>query len=111
MQTNADPVNAVPDDTPIPLRARLIAPTALSEAQRLTLHSLFLLFTRAVNANMARWLGVPFTASLAGVERTPFYEIIHSPEAETHYVTTLAVGPAPTPLLLQMHLPLYILLS
>jgi hypothetical protein len=84
MQTNSDPVNAVSDDAPIPLRARLIAPTALSEAQRLTLHSLCLLFTRAVNANMTRWLGVPFTASLAGVERTPFYEIIHSPEAETH---------------------------
>jgi flagellar motor switch protein FliM len=106
MQTNSDTVNAVPDDSPVPLRARLIAPTALSEAQRLTLHSLCLLFTRAVNANMTRWLGVPFTATLAGVERSPFYEIIHSPETETRYVTTLAVGPASQPALLQMDLPL-----
>lgn len=105
MQTNSDPVNTS-DDTPVPLRARLIAPTALSEAQRLTLHSLCLLFTRAVNANMTRWLGVPFTATLAGVERAPFYEIIHSPETETRYVTTLAVGPASQPALLQMDLPL-----
>jgi flagellar motor switch protein FliM len=105
MQTNPDPVN-VSEETPLPLRARLIAPTALSEAQRLTLHSLCLLFTRAVNANMARWLGVPFTASLAGVERAPFYEIIHSPETETRYVTTLEVGPASQPALLQMDLPL-----
>ena len=66
MQTDSDPANAGSDDTPVPLRARLIAPTALSEAQRLTLHSLCLLFTRAVNANMTRWLGVPFTASLRG---------------------------------------------
>jgi flagellar motor switch protein FliM len=88
------------------LRARLIAPTALSEAQRLTLHSLCLLFTRAVNANMTRWLGVPFTATLAGVERAPFYEIIHSPETETRYVTTLEVGPASQPALLQMDIPL-----
>ena len=36
----------------------------------------------------------------------PFYEVIHSPEAETHYVTTLAVGPASQPALLQMDLPL-----
>jgi flagellar motor switch protein FliM len=105
MQTDPDPVN-VSEETPLPLRTRLIAPTALSEAQRLTLHSLCLLFTRAVNANMARWLGVPFTASLAGVERAPFYEIIHSPETETRYVTTLAVGPASQPALLQMDLPL-----
>jgi flagellar motor switch protein FliM len=55
---------------------------------------------------MTRWLGVPFTASLAGVERTPFYEVIHSPEAETHFITTLAVGPASHPALLQMDLPL-----
>ncbi|HEX6771240.1 MAG TPA: hypothetical protein VF126_04385 [Acidobacteriaceae bacterium] len=106
MPTNPESVNALPDDTPIPLRSRLTAATALSEAQRLTLHSLCLLFTRAVNANMARWLGVPFTASLAGVERSPFYEVIHSPEAETHYITTLAVGPASLPALLQMDLPL-----
>ena len=106
MQTNSDPANAISDDAPIPLRARLIAPTALSEAQRLTLHSMCLLFTRAVNANMTRWLGVPFAASLAAVERTPFYEIIHSPEAETRYVTTLAIGPASQPALLQMDLPL-----
>src|SRR5882757_7368861 len=99
MQTNSDPVNAVSDDAPIPLRARLIAPTALSESQRLTLHSLCLLFTRAVNANMTRWLGVPFTASLAGVEPSPFYAIIHAPEDETHYVTALAVGPASPPAL------------
>jgi flagellar motor switch protein FliM len=105
MQTNSDAVNTS-DDIPVPLRARLIAPTALSEAQRLTLHSLCLLFTRAVNANMTRWLGVPFTATLAGVERAPFYEIIHSPETETRYVTTLAVGPASQPALLQMDLPL-----
>lgn len=105
MQTDPDPVN-VSEEIPLPLRTRLIAPTALSEAQRLTLHSLCLLFTRAVNANMARWLGVPFTASLAGVERAPFYEIIHSPETETRYVTTLAVGPASQPALLQMDLPL-----
>jgi flagellar motor switch protein FliM len=105
MQINSDPA-IVSDDTPMPLRSRLIAPTALSEAQRLTLHSLCLLFTRAVNANMTRWLGVPFTASLAGVERAPFYEIIHSPETETRYVTTLAVGPASQPALLQMDLPL-----
>ena len=105
MPTNSEPVTAI-DDTPVPLRARLIAPTALSEAQRLTLHSLCLLFTRAVNANMTRWLGVPFAASLAGVERAPFYEIIHSPETETRYVTTLAVGPASQPALLQMDTPL-----
>ena len=105
MQTNSDAVN-ISEDIPVPLRARLIAPTALSEAQRLTLHSLCLLFTRAVNANMTRWLGVPFTATLAGVERAPFYEIIHSPETETRYVTTLAVGPASQPALLQMDLPL-----
>jgi flagellar motor switch protein FliM len=105
MPINSDSVTAV-DDTPVPLRARLIAPTALSEAQRLTLHSLCLLFTRAVNANMTRWLGVPFAASLAGVERAPFYEIIHSPETETRYVTTLAVGPASQPALLQMDTPL-----
>jgi flagellar motor switch protein FliM len=105
MQTNSDLVNAS-DDIPVPLRARLVAPTALSEAQRLTLHSLCLLFTRAVNANMTRWLGVSFTATLAGVERAPFYEIIHSPETETRYVTTLAVGPASQPALLQMDLPL-----
>jgi flagellar motor switch protein FliM len=105
MQTNPDPVN-VSEEILLPLRARLIAPTALSEAQRLTLHSLCLLFTRAVNANMARWLGVPFTASLAGVERAPFYEIIHSPETETRYVTALEVGPASQPALLQMDLPL-----
>jgi flagellar motor switch protein FliM len=105
MQTTSDPFNGS-DDTPVPLRARLIAPTALTEAQRLTLHSLCLLFTRAVNANMTRWLGVPFTASLAGVERAPFYEIIHSPETETRYVTSLAVGPASQPALLQMDLPL-----
>lgn len=114
MQTMPGPTSAAPDtaplsavdDTPIPLRARLIAPTVLSEAQRLTLHSLCLLFTRAVNANMTRWLGVPFTATLSGVERSPFYEVIHSPEAETHYMTTLAVGPASQPALLQMDLPL-----
>lgn len=105
MPTNSDSVTAI-DDTPVPLRARLIAPTALSEAQRLTLHSLCLLFTRAVNANMTRWLGVPFAANLAGVERAPFYEIIHSPETETRYVTTLAVGPASQPALLQMDTPL-----
>jgi flagellar motor switch protein FliM len=105
MQTTSDPLNGS-DDTPVPLRARLIAPTALTEAQRLTLHSLCLLFTRAVNANMTRWLGVPFTATLAGVERAPFYEIIHSPETETRYVTSLAVGPASQPALLQMDLPL-----
>ena len=106
MTTNSEPVNALSDENPVPLRSRLIAATALSEAQRLTLQSLCLLFTRAVNANMTRWLGVPFTASLAGVERSPFYEVIHSPEAETHYVTTLAVGPASHPALLQMDLPL-----
>jgi flagellar motor switch protein FliM len=106
MQTNPDPASATTDDTPIPLHARLIAPTALSEAQRLTLHSLCLLFARAVNANMTRWLGVPFTASLAGVERVPFYEVIHSPEAETRYATTLAIGPASHPALLQLDLPL-----
>ena len=88
MQTNPDPANAITDDAPIPLHARLIAPTALSEAQRLTLHSLCLLFARAVNANMTRWLGVPFTASLAGVERVPFYEVIHSPEAEGELITS-----------------------
>jgi flagellar motor switch protein FliM len=55
---------------------------------------------------MTRWLGVPFAASLAGVERAPFYEIIHSPETETRYVTTLAVGPASQPALLQMDTPL-----
>jgi flagellar motor switch protein FliM len=106
MQPNTDPPDAPAEDSPTPLHARLIAPTVLSEAQRLTLHSLCLLFTRAVNANMSRWLGVPFTSSLAGVERMPFYEIVHSPEAETHYVTTLAVGPASQPALLQMDLPL-----
>lgn len=104
----ANPAASTPsgDDTPLPLHARLIAPTALTDSQRLTLHSLCLLFTRALNANMTRWLGIPFTASLAGVERIPFYEIVHSPEAETHYVTTLAVGPASHPALLQMDLPL-----
>jgi flagellar motor switch protein FliM len=112
MQPTSDPIHAgpptqtVPDDGPVPLRARLIATTALSEPQRLSLHSLCLLFTRAVNANMTRWLGVPFTASLAGVERAPFYEIIHSPEAETHHITPLTVGPASQPALLQMDLPL-----
>jgi flagellar motor switch protein FliM len=55
---------------------------------------------------MTRWLGVPFTASLAGVERVPFYEVIHSPEAETRYVTTLAIGPASHAALLQLDLPL-----
>lgn len=105
MQPNSDPTH-VPDDGPVPLHARLIATTALSEAQRLSLHSLCLLFTRAVNANMTRWLGVPFAASLAGVERAPFYEIIHSPEAETHHITPLIVGPASQPALLQMDLPL-----
>ena len=106
MQTGPDPVTPHTDESPIPLHARLIAPAALSEQQRLTLHSLCLLFTRAVNANMTRWLGVPFTASLAGVERIPFYEIIHSPEAETRHVTTLAVGPASQPALLQFDIPL-----
>lgn len=106
MPTNSESVNPLADETPVPLRSRLIAATALSEAQRLTLHSLCLLFTRAINANMTRWLGVPFTASLGGVERSPFYEVIHSPEAETHYVTTLAVGSASHPALLQMDLPL-----
>ena len=84
MQNDSPLPNANPDETPVPLHARLIAPTVLNEAQRLTLHSLCLLFTRAVNANMTRWLGVPFTATFAGVERVPFYEVIHSPEAETH---------------------------
>jgi flagellar motor switch protein FliM len=106
MQIDSHPANASPDEALVPLHARLIAPTVLSEAQRLTLHSLCLLFTRAVNANMTRWLGVPFTATFAGVERVPFYEVIHSPEAETHYVTTLAVGPSSQPALLQMDLPL-----
>jgi flagellar motor switch protein FliM len=106
MPTTSESVNPLSDETPVPLRSRLIAATALSETQRLTLHSLCLLFTRAVNANKTRWLGVPFTASLAGVERTPFYEVIHSPEAETHFITTLAVGPASHPALLQMDLPL-----
>lgn len=105
MPTTSESVNPL-SGTPVPLRSRLIAATALSETQRLTLHSLCLLFTRAVNANMTRWLGVQFTASLAGVERTPFYEVIHSPEAETHFITTLAVGPASHPALLQMDLPL-----
>jgi flagellar motor switch protein FliM len=106
MQANPDPANAVSDDAPVPLRARLVATTALSETQRLSLHSLCLLFTRAVNTNMTRWLGVPFTASLAGVERAPFYEVIHSPEAETHYMAPLVIGPASQPALLQMDLPL-----
>jgi flagellar motor switch protein FliM len=106
MELNSNPANPVSDDAPIPLRARLVATTALSETQRLSLHSLCLLFTRAVNANMTRWLGVPFAASLAGVERAPFYEVIHSPEAETHYIAPLAVGPASQPALLQMDLPL-----
>ena len=109
MSMSADAINSnatTAEESLIPLQARLIAPTALTEAQRLALHSLCLLFTRAVNANMTRWLGVPFTASLAEVERIPFYEIIHSPEAETHYVTTLAVGSAAHPALLQMDLPL-----
>lgn len=105
MSTNPEPVNAT-DETLVPLRSRLVAATALSEAQRLALHSLCLLFTRAVNANMARWLGVPFTASLSGVQRAPFYEVIHSPEAETNFATTLAVGPASHPALLRMDLPL-----
>lgn len=94
------------DDQPIPLHARLIAPTALSEQQRLALHSLCLLFTRAVNANMTRWLGVPVAASLIGVERMPFYEIIHSPEAESRHVTTLLVGPSGQPAILQLDIPL-----
>jgi flagellar motor switch protein FliM len=106
MQTGPDPANPLADDAPVPLHARLIAPTALSEQQRLTLHSLCLLFTRAVNANMTRWLGIPFTASLVAVERIPFYEIIHSPDAESRHVTTLAVGPASQPALLQLDLPL-----
>jgi flagellar motor switch protein FliM len=106
MEPGSNPANAVSDDAPVPLRARLVATTALSETQRLSLHSLCLLFARAVNANMTRWLGVPFTASLAGVERAPFYEVIHSPEAETHYIAPLAVGPASQPALLQMDLPL-----
>ena len=106
MESNSNPANPVSDDAPVPLRARLVATTALSETQRLSLHSLCLLFTRAVNANMTRWLGVPFTASLAGVERAPFYEVIHSPEAETHYIAPLVVGPASQPALLQMDLPL-----
>jgi flagellar motor switch protein FliM len=55
---------------------------------------------------MTRWLGVSFTATLAGVERSPFYEVIHSPEAETRYMTTLAVGPASHSAILQMDLPL-----
>jgi flagellar motor switch protein FliM len=106
MEPNSNPANPVSDEAPVPLRARLVATTALSETQRLSLHSLCLLFTRAVNANMTRWLGVPFTASLAGVERAPFYEVIHSPETETHYIAPLAVGPASQPALLQMNLPL-----
>lgn len=106
MQKNPDPAATVPDDAPVPLRARLVATTALSETQRLSLHSLCLLFTRAVNTNMTRWLGVSFIASLAGVERAPFYEVIHSPEAETHYIAPLVVGSASQPALLQMDLPL-----
>lgn len=106
MEHTPNQANPISDEAPIPLRARLVATTALSETQRLSLHSLCLLFTRAVNANMTRWLGVPFTASLAGVERTPFYEVIHSPEAETHYIAPLAVGPGSQPALLQMDLPL-----
>jgi flagellar motor switch protein FliM len=101
-----DPKAPHPDDLPIPLQARLIAPTALSEPQRLALHSVCLLFTRAVNANMTRWLGVPFIASLVAVERIPFHEIIHSPESGTRYATTLAVGPGNQPALLQFDVPL-----
>ena len=40
MTTNSEPVNALSDENPVPLRSRLIAATALSEAQRLTLQSL-----------------------------------------------------------------------
>ncbi len=101
-----EPTSLIADDSPVPLHARLIAPTALSEQQRLALHSLCLLFTRAVNANMTRWLGVPFTATLVGVERMPFYEIIHSPEAETRYASALTIGPNNQPALLQLDIPL-----
>ena len=102
----ATPTTALPDDSPIPFHTRLNAPTALSNPQRAALQSMCLLFTRGVNANMTRWLGVPFAATLAGIERVPFYEIIHSPTAETRYLTTRAVGPAEHPALLQMDLPL-----
>ena len=93
MQTNPDPASATTDDTPIPLRARLIAPTAPVRRND-SLCTASACSSPARNANMARRPGVPFTASLAGVERAPFYEVIHSPEAETHYATTLAIGPA-----------------
>ncbi len=100
-----DPPSTV-DEIPIPFHTRLNAPTALSDAQRAALQSQCLLFTRGVNANMTRWLGTAFTASLAGIERIPFYEIIHSPAAATRFVTTLVVGSAAHPALLQMELPL-----
>lgn len=94
------------EEIAIPFHSRLNAPTALSDAQRAALQSQCLLFTRGVNANMTRWLGAPFIASLTGIERVPFYEIIHSPAAETHFVSTLVVGSAAHPALLQMELPL-----
>jgi flagellar motor switch protein FliM len=94
------------DEIPIPFHSRLNAPTALSDAQRAALQSQCVLFTRGVNANMTRWLGSTFTASLSGIERIPFYEIIHSPAAETSFLATLVVGSAGHPALLQMELPL-----
>lgn len=105
---NAEPLSspAPVDEIPIPFHTRLNAPTALSDAQRAALQSQCLLFTRGVNANMTRWLGAAFTASLTGIERIPFYEIIHSPAAETRFITKLVVGSAAHPALLQMELPL-----
>lgn len=100
-----DALKAV-DGIPIPFHRRLSAPTALSDAQRAALQSQCLLFTRGVNANMTRWLGSFFSATLTGIERIPFYEIIHSPAAETRFVSTLVVGPSAHPALLQMELPL-----
>jgi flagellar motor switch protein FliM len=94
------------EEIPIPFHSRLNAPTALSDAQRAAMQSQCLLFTRGINANMTRWLGAAFTASLTGIERIPFYEIIHSPAAETRFITTLVVGSAAHPALLQMELPL-----
>ncbi len=106
MQSSAPDPSATMDEIPIPFHSRLNAPTALSDAQRAALQSMCLLFTRGVNANMTRWLGGAFALSLSGIERVPFYEIIHSPSAENRFVTTLVVGPESHPALLQMDLPL-----
>ena len=106
MQNDERATGQTVDEIPIPFHSRLSAPTALSDAQRVALQSMCLLFSRGVNANMTRWLGVAFTASLAGIERVPFYEIIHSPAAGTRYITTLAVGAAGRPALLEMELSL-----